>query len=109
MDLTVHLASQHGLVPQSAVNALLLWVLTSNTFALNDSAQASLKAKFKGQGPTPQAPQHLLKEASPVNHHLLTAQKDHLLPVSGADIVLICQPAGYCRQCLHTLSGWANT
>lgn len=49
MDLTVHLASQHGLVPQSAVNALLLWVLTSNTFALNDSAQASLKAKFKGQ------------------------------------------------------------
>ena len=55
MDLTVHLASQHGLVPQSAVNALLLWVLTSNTFALNDSAQASLKAKFKGQ-PAPQAP-----------------------------------------------------
>merc|ERR1719308_653013 len=49
MDLTVHLASQHGLVPQSAVNALLLWVLTSNTFALNDSAQASLKSKFKGQ------------------------------------------------------------
>jgi len=49
MDLTVHLASQHGLVPQSAVNALLLWVLTSNTFALNETAQASLKAKFKGQ------------------------------------------------------------
>ena len=49
MDLTVHLASQHGLVPQSAVNALLLWVLTSNTFALNDSAQTSLKSKFKGQ------------------------------------------------------------
>ena len=49
MDLTVHLASQHGLVPQAAVNALLLWVLTSNTFALNDSAQASLKSKFKGQ------------------------------------------------------------
>merc|ERR1719189_2917475 len=49
MDLTVHLASQHGLVPQSAVNALLLWVLTSNTFALNESAQASLKSKFKGQ------------------------------------------------------------
>merc|ERR1719150_275136 len=48
MDLTVHLASQHGLVPQSAVNALLLWVLTSNTFALNDSAQASLKSKFRG-------------------------------------------------------------
>ena len=52
MDLTVHLASQHGLVPQSAVNALLLWVLTSNTFALNDNAQASLKAKFKGQQPS---------------------------------------------------------
>jgi len=51
MDLTVHLASQHGLVPQSAVNALLLWVLTSNTFALNENAQASLKAKFKGQQP----------------------------------------------------------
>ena len=49
MDLTVHLASQHGLVPQSAVNALLLWVLTSNTFALNDNAQASLKSKFKGE------------------------------------------------------------
>merc|ERR1719350_1564145 len=49
MDLTVHLATQHGLVPQTAVNALLLWVLTSNTFALNDSAQASLKSKFKGQ------------------------------------------------------------
>ena len=48
MDLTVHLASQHGLVPQSAVNALLLWVLTSNTFALNDTAQASLKSKFRG-------------------------------------------------------------
>ena len=47
MDLTVHLASQHGLVPQSAVNALLLWVLTSNTFALNDTAQASLKSKFR--------------------------------------------------------------
>ena len=61
MDLTVHLASQHGLVPQSAVNALLLWVLTSNTFALNDTAQASLKAKFKGQnasgGSWPSAPQ----------------------------------------------------
>ena len=57
MDLTVHLASQHGLVPQSAVNALLLWVLTSNTFALNDAAQASLKAKFKGgQTPVPAAP-----------------------------------------------------
>ena len=54
MDLTVHLATQHGLVPQTAVNALLLWVLTSNTFALNDSAQASLKSKFKGQ----QQPQH---------------------------------------------------
>jgi len=53
MDLTVHLASQHGLVPQSAVNALLLWVLTSNTFALNDSAQASLKAKFKDQTTSP--------------------------------------------------------
>merc|ERR1719322_1033168 len=49
MDLTVHLASQHGLVPQSAVNALLLWILTSNTFALNESAQASLKSKFKNQ------------------------------------------------------------
>ncbi|XP_023338897.1 uncharacterized protein LOC111709457 isoform X2 [Eurytemora carolleeae] len=47
MDLTVHLASQHGLVPQTAVNALLLWVLTSNTFSLNDEAQASLKSKFK--------------------------------------------------------------
>jgi len=53
MDLTVHLASQHGLVPQSAVNALLLWVLTSNTFALNETAQASLKAKFKGQPANP--------------------------------------------------------
>ena len=49
MDLTVHLASHHGLVPQSAVNALLLWVLTSNTFALNDSAQVSLKSKFRGE------------------------------------------------------------
>jgi len=47
MDLTVHLASQHGLVPQTAVNGLLLWVLSSNTFSLNDTAQASLKAKFK--------------------------------------------------------------
>ena len=27
----------------------MLWVLTSNTFALNESAQASLKSKFKGQ------------------------------------------------------------
>jgi len=53
MDLTVHLASQHGLVPQSAVNALLLWVLTSNTFALNEQAQASLKAKFKDQNTSP--------------------------------------------------------
>merc|ERR1719150_912012 len=57
MDLTVHLASHHGLVPQSAVNSLLLWVLTTNTFALNDSAQASLKAKFKDQaGPPPAVP-----------------------------------------------------
>ena len=58
MDLTVHLATQHGLVPQTAVNALLLWVLTSNTFALNDSAQASLKSKFKGQPQQLQQPQH---------------------------------------------------
>ena len=27
----------------------MLWVLTSNTFALNESAQASFKSKFKGQ------------------------------------------------------------
>jgi hypothetical protein len=29
------------------VNALLLWALCSNTFSLNEAAQASLKAKFK--------------------------------------------------------------
>ena len=32
---------------QTAVNALLLWALCSNTFSLNEAAQASLKAKFK--------------------------------------------------------------
>ena len=32
---------------QTAVNGLLLWALCSNTFSLNEAAQASLKAKFK--------------------------------------------------------------
>jgi hypothetical protein len=35
------------LLCQTAVNALLLWALCSNTFSLNEAAQASLKAKFK--------------------------------------------------------------
>ena len=36
----------------------MLWVLTSNTFALNESAQASLKSKFKGQQQQQQQQQH---------------------------------------------------
>ena len=30
-------ATSHGVVPQSAVNALLLWVLTTNNFAMNNN------------------------------------------------------------------------
>ena len=36
----------------------MLWVLTSNTFALNESAQASLKSKFKGQQQQQHQQQH---------------------------------------------------
>ena len=72
MDLTVHLATQHGLVPQTAVNALLLWVLTSNTFALNDSAQASLKSKFKGQQQQQQQQQHGAHNKSGVQQNTST-------------------------------------
>jgi hypothetical protein len=38
VDLTLHLATSHGVVPQSAVNALLLWVLTTNNFVNNNNS-----------------------------------------------------------------------
>jgi hypothetical protein len=36
-DLTFHLTTSHGVVPQSAVNSLLLWVLTTSNFASNNN------------------------------------------------------------------------
>ena len=52
----------------------MLWVLTSNTFALNESAQASLKSKFKGQ--QQQQQQHQQQQAAqppPYSGPLLTS------------------------------------
>jgi len=48
---------------QTAVNALLLWALCSNTFSLNEAAQASLKAKFK---PSPLASASKIKSSQSV-------------------------------------------
>ena len=45
MDMTVHLAAMHGVAPQPAVNALLLWALANNTFVMNEKTKESLKAK----------------------------------------------------------------
>ena len=45
MDMTVHLAAMHGVAPQPAVNALLLWALANNTFVMNEKTKDSLKAK----------------------------------------------------------------
>ena len=45
MDMTVHLAAMHGIAPQPAVNALLLWTLANNTFVMNEKTKESLKAK----------------------------------------------------------------
>ena len=53
----------------------MLWVLTSNTFALNESAQASLKSKFKGQQQQQQQ-QHQQQQAAqppPYSGPLLTS------------------------------------
>ena len=43
MDMTVHLAAMHGVAPQPAVNALLLWALANNTFVMNEKTKESLK------------------------------------------------------------------
>ena len=43
--MTVHLAAMHGIAPQPAVNALLLWTLANNTFVMNEKTKDSLKAK----------------------------------------------------------------
>ena len=54
----------------------MLWVLTSNTFALNESAQASLKSKFKGQQQQQQQQQHQQQQAAqppPYSGPLLTS------------------------------------
>ena len=48
----------------------MLWVLTSNTFALNESAQASLKSKFKGQQ---QQQQQQAAQPPPYSGPLLTS------------------------------------
>ena len=48
----------------------MLWVLTSNTFALNESAQASLKSKFKGQ----QQQQQQLQQQQHQQHQQQAAQ-----------------------------------
>ena len=54
----------------------MLWVLTSNTFALNESAQASLKSKFKGQQQQQQQQLGLQQQAAqppPYSGPLLTS------------------------------------
>ena len=54
----------------------MLWVLTSNTFALNESAQASLKSKFKSQQQHHQQQQHQQQQAAqppPYSGPLLTS------------------------------------
>ncbi|TRY61788.1 hypothetical protein TCAL_14958 [Tigriopus californicus] len=42
LDLANHLANAHGLVPQAAVNSILLWVLSSSTLSLNEFAKPHL-------------------------------------------------------------------
>ena len=54
----------------------MLWVLTSNTFALNESAQASLKSKFKSQQQHQQQQQQQQQQAAqppPYSGPLLTS------------------------------------
>ena len=42
----------HGIAPQPAVNALLLWTLANNTFVMNEKTKDSLKAKTMAMTPT---------------------------------------------------------
>ena len=54
-DMTLHLATVHAITPQSAVNAILLWVLTSNTADNNNkanvkSANNKLGSMLNGSG-----------------------------------------------------------
>eukprot|EP00095_Tigriopus_kingsejongensis_P001763 snap_masked-scaffold183_size276960-processed-gene-1.19 protein:Tk01763 transcript:snap_masked-scaffold183_size276960-processed-gene-1.19-mRNA-1 annotation:"hypothetical protein T265_04347" len=48
LDLGIHLASAHGMLPQVAINSILLWVLTSSTLAMGDMTKANLANKFGG-------------------------------------------------------------
>ena len=51
----------------------MLWVLTSNTFALNESAQASLKSKFKSQQQQHQHQHQQAAQPPPYSGPLLTS------------------------------------
>ena len=82
--MTVHLAAMHGIAPQPAVNALLLWTLANNTFVMNEKTKDSLKAKTMAMTNTTQVhhqPQAVTQPPPPPPPQLPFPPAD-LLPIS---------------------------
>ena len=90
MDMTVHLAAMHGIAPQPAVNALLLWTLANNTFVMNEKTKDSLRTKTMamttGLNPPLEGglPASILPSAQPQQTSASTALIDSLLPSSSS-------------------------
>ena len=81
--MTVHLAAMHGIAPQPAVNALLLWTLANNTFVMNERTKDNLKVKTGLATAGTAIPQQLQAAATPA----LPAAATNPLPFPPADIL----------------------
>ena len=82
-DMTVHLAAMHGIAPQPAVNALLLWTLANNTFVMNERTKDNLKVKTGLATAGTAIPQQLQAAAAPA----LPTTATNPLPFPPADIL----------------------